>query len=91
MAPFARALPWLAPCAATLVVTPASILRQWLSEIERHAPALAPRVLVYPGLQALGKAARPSRVARALDSAWLVLVRGMEPTPTAVDLLVSPA
>ena len=43
---------------ATLVVTPASILRQWLSEIERHAPLLARRVVVYPGLAEFGKASK---------------------------------
>ena len=61
------------PCAATLVVTPASILRQWLSEIERHAPALAPRVLVYPGAHVLLKHMQPSQLSRALDRACIIL------------------
>ncbi|KAK3326314.1 SNF2 family N-terminal domain-containing protein [Apodospora peruviana] len=34
---------------ATLIITPSTLLDQWLSELDRHAPAL--RVLYYPGLK----------------------------------------
>jgi len=34
---------------ATLIVTPAALLDQWLSELNKHAPKL--RVLYYPGLR----------------------------------------
>ena len=63
----------LAASAATLVVTPASILRQWLQEIERHAPSLASRVLVYPGMRELGKRADARRLAQAMDRAYIVI------------------
>ncbi|KAM7197011.1 putative ATP-dependent helicase IRC20 [Naviculisporaceae sp. PSN 640] len=35
---------------ATLIVAPSSLLDQWISELERHAPAL--NVMHYPGLKA---------------------------------------
>lgn len=38
----------VAPSRATLIITPASILQQWKSELTRHAPAL--RVLHYEGV-----------------------------------------
>ena len=38
---------------ATLIVAPSSLLDQWLSELNRHAPSL--KVMVYPGIK---KAAR---------------------------------
>ncbi|KAK0652212.1 SNF2 family N-terminal domain-containing protein [Cercophora newfieldiana] len=38
---------------ATLIVTPSSLLDQWLSELSRHAPAA--RVLYYPGLKRAAK------------------------------------
>ena len=50
--PAAAILP-LSRC--TLIVTPVSILGQWLQELQRHAPALAARTLVYSGLRELGK------------------------------------
>ncbi|KAK4219515.1 putative ATP-dependent helicase IRC20 [Rhypophila decipiens] len=34
---------------ATLIVTPATLLDQWLSELDRHAPALS--VMYYPGFK----------------------------------------
>ncbi|KAK4952077.1 hypothetical protein LTR10_009997 [Elasticomyces elasticus] len=36
------------PSKATLIITPASILQQWMSELERHAPSL--RVYHYTGV-----------------------------------------
>jgi len=49
--------PWLGrenlATSATLIVTPSTLLEQWLSELSRHAPTA--RVLYYPGLK---KAAR---------------------------------
>ena len=38
---------------ATLIVTPSSLLEQWLSELGRHAPHL--KVLSYPGLKKAAK------------------------------------
>ena len=38
----------LTPSRATLIITPASILQQWKSELSRHAPAL--KVLQYEGV-----------------------------------------
>ncbi|KAK1760441.1 putative ATP-dependent helicase IRC20 [Echria macrotheca] len=38
---------------ATLIVTPSSLLDQWLSELARHAPSLS--VLFYPGLRKAAK------------------------------------
>lgn len=38
---------------ATLIVAPASLLDQWLSELNRHAPAL--KVMFYPGIKKLAK------------------------------------
>ncbi|KAI0598064.1 SNF2 family N-terminal domain-containing protein [Biscogniauxia sp. FL1348] len=37
------------PTGATLVVTPATLLKQWLSEFEKHAPGL--RVIAYSGVK----------------------------------------
>ncbi|KAL2152487.1 hypothetical protein VTH82DRAFT_5671 [Thermothelomyces myriococcoides] len=39
---------------ATLIVTPSSLLEQWLSELNRHAPTL--RVMFYPGVKKLARA-----------------------------------
>jgi E3 ubiquitin-protein ligase SHPRH len=38
---------------ATLIVAPSSLLDQWLSELNRHAPSL--RVMYYPGIKKLAK------------------------------------
>ncbi|VBB75674.1 Putative SNF2 family helicase/ATPase [Podospora comata] len=38
---------------ATLIVTPTTLLDQWLSEIQRHAPSL--NVLFYPGIRKASK------------------------------------
>jgi E3 ubiquitin-protein ligase SHPRH len=40
----------------TLIITPASLLDQWVSEIQRHAPELD--VMHYPGLRSLTKGQR---------------------------------
>lgn len=42
------------PSKATLIITPASILQQWQSELVRHAPAL--RVFLYDGVPTRGNA-----------------------------------
>ncbi|KAK0720531.1 SNF2 family N-terminal domain-containing protein [Lasiosphaeris hirsuta] len=39
----------LLPTSATLIVTPSTLLDQWISELNRHAPTL--RILYYPGLK----------------------------------------
>lgn len=39
----------LQPTSATLIVTPATLKKQWLSEFERHAPGL--RVMLYEGMK----------------------------------------
>ncbi|KAH9210331.1 putative SNF2 family helicase/ATPase [Leptodontidium sp. 2 PMI_412] len=41
------------PTGATLIIAPPSILRQWISEINRHAPSL--RVMHYEGIKAHSK------------------------------------
>jgi E3 ubiquitin-protein ligase SHPRH len=38
---------------ATLIVAPSSLLDQWLSELNRHAPSL--KVMFYPGIKKLAK------------------------------------
>ncbi|KAI1853488.1 hypothetical protein JX266_001472 [Neoarthrinium moseri] len=38
---------WVKPTGATLIVTPETLKRQWVSEFTKHAPAL--RVMVYEG------------------------------------------
>ncbi|WRT65006.1 uncharacterized protein IL334_001947 [Kwoniella shivajii] len=48
--------------ATTLVVTPPSLLRQWVSEMQRHAPTL--RVCVYEGWKSLQKGVEKQRAAR---------------------------
>jgi hypothetical protein len=63
-------------CMATLVVTPATILSQWLQELQQHSPRLAARTLVYDGVGGAGGAqgaAATARVLAAMDQAWLVL------------------
>ena len=64
-------------CMATLVVTPATILPQWLQELQQHSPRLAARTLVYDGVGGAGGgaqgAAAAARVLAAMDQAWLVL------------------
>ena len=49
--------PWIGehvrPTSATLIVTPPSILQQWISEINRHAPQL--KVTHYEGIRGHGK------------------------------------
>ncbi|KAI1330062.1 SNF2 family N-terminal domain-containing protein [Xylariaceae sp. FL0255] len=40
----------LFPSKATLIVTPSTLVNQWLSELERHAPSLV--VMVYQGVSA---------------------------------------
>ncbi|KAK4453767.1 putative ATP-dependent helicase IRC20 [Podospora aff. communis PSN243] len=49
--------PWLGrellTTPATLIVTPSTLLDQWLSELSRHAPAA--KVLYYPGLRKAAK------------------------------------
>jgi E3 ubiquitin-protein ligase SHPRH len=49
--------PWLGrellTTSATLIVTPSTLLDQWLSELSRHAPAA--KVLYYPGLKKAAK------------------------------------
>ena len=61
------------PCMATLIVAPASIHRQWLEEINKHAPSLLARVVVYPGLRELSSGADAARLAEAVDRACVVL------------------
>jgi len=46
----------LRPTGATLIITPLPLLRQWQSEIGRHAPHL--KVIYYPGFKASAKDGR---------------------------------
>ncbi|GAO50610.1 hypothetical protein G7K_4734-t1 [Saitoella complicata NRRL Y-17804] len=45
---------------ATLVITPPSILNQWLSECQKHAPSL--KIGVYDGIKRLGGYIRPEHL-----------------------------
>lgn len=50
------------PTSATLIITPPSILQQWISELNRHAPSL--KVFRYDGIKAGGV----SKAAEVVDS-----------------------
>ena len=52
-APKHDAIGGMLPTAATIIIAPESIVGQWASEINLHAPAL--QVLVYPGIKKGGK------------------------------------
>ncbi|KAL3897739.1 MAG: hypothetical protein SGPRY_012988, partial [Prymnesium sp.] len=63
----------LARVGCTLIVTPASILSQWLQELQRHSPALAARTVVYSGMRELGKQHGVEGLMRAMEKAVVVL------------------
>lgn len=67
---------------ATLIVTPSSLLDQWLSELDRHAPSL--KVMFYPGIRKLAKLQGESQVSPERLAQYDVVVTTYEVLRTEI-------
>ncbi|KAL1880224.1 hypothetical protein VTK73DRAFT_6052 [Phialemonium thermophilum] len=78
----------LRPTGATLLITPSTLLDQWLSELERHAPHL--KVMHYPGSRILGKNHITEEEMVQLLSAHDVVVTTFEVLRYEVHMAIEP-
>ncbi|KAK0282791.1 hypothetical protein LTR91_006610 [Friedmanniomyces endolithicus] len=63
---------YVTPSRATLIITPASILQQWITELGRHAPSL--RVKHYEGVIADGKKLSDARAVQDMANDYDVVL-----------------